>query len=106
MDVVKHIQQTLLNYGLRGVVRKDLIDIAYLLDDVVVMGVFKDPILALLTTYHEIAHTRLPAHSSLYSTERKCWVWACSKLRLEGFCEQIRFKHLRFIIKALNSYRT
>jgi hypothetical protein len=50
MDVVKHIQQTLLNYGLRSVVRKDLIDTAYLLDDVVVMGVFKDPILALLTT--------------------------------------------------------
>ncbi len=38
MDVVKHIQQTLLNYGLRSVVRKDLIDTAYLLDDVVVMG--------------------------------------------------------------------
>ena len=104
--VETHLEKVISHYGLRCARRKDLVDTAYLLDDVVVLGVFTDPILALLTTYHEIAHSQLPELSSLYLTERKCWEWACSKLCLEGFGEQIRFIHKRYIVKALTTYRT
>lgn len=103
--IESRLQKVVTRYGLRYAQRKDLVDTAYLLDDVVVLGVFTDPILALLATYHEIAHSQLPELSSLYLTERKCWEWACSKLCLEGFGEQIKFNHKRFIVKALKSYR-